>query len=347
METSGDRTLTIGEIVQILSLEGIPENCSTLKVSKVCPPGEAKEGCAVVVSDPKLLKKLRGKPTLLVVKRGLKVPDGAAECVIEVENPKLALVLLLRELYPEKHPVGISEKATIGENVFVGKDVYIGDFVFIGNNVQLADGVKIYPGSYIGNNVVIGENSVIYPNAFVGDGTVIGKNVKIYPGAVVGKEGFGFAFDGKKHRRLRHVGITVIEDDVEIGANSCVDRALLEKTVVGEGSKVDNLVQIGHNDKIGQGVILVSQVGLSGSVEVGDYSVLAGQVGVADHVKIGKGVTVTAKSGVANDLEDGKIYGANLPAVEWSYWKKVYVLLLKLPELFKRLRALEKLLKNR
>ncbi len=332
------KSLTLEEVARLIDAEGLTEGCKTIRVNKVCPPEGAGEGCAVVISDERHLKSFGGKPTLLILKKNLTPPPKAAACFLFVKNPRLALAKLLNALYPPSHPTGVSERATIGEGVRIGKDVYVGDFAYIGNRVVLEDGVKIYPGCYIGDNAVVGEGTVIYPNVFVAPNTLIGRGVIIHPGAVVGREGFGFVFDGEKHLRLRHIGIAVIGDFAEIGANTCVDRALLDKTIVGEGAKIDNLVQIAHNDKIGRGAILVSQVGLSGSVEVGDFAVLAGQVGVADHVRIGAGATVVAKSGVTKDLEGGKVYGALLPAMEWSKWKRIYAVLMKLPELIKRLK---------
>jgi len=337
------KEVTLKQVFEALEIEptlGVKD----ITISRVCSPNNIENPCAVVISEEKQLKELSKIPTLLVVKRGLKVPKEVEEktFLLEVENPRLTLARLLKLVYPEEHPVGISEKATIGKNVQIGKNTYIGDFVYIGNNVRLGDNVKIYPGCYIGDNTQIGENTVIYSNAVIFPNTVIGRNVKIYPGAVIGKEGFGFVFHDGEHIKLHHGGIVEIADNVEIGANSCVDRALLDKTFVGEGTKIDNLVQVAHNDRLGKGVILVSQVGLSGSVEVGDYSILAGQVGVADHVKIGKKVTVVAKSGVTKHLKDGKIYGAILPATEWSKWKRIYTLIMKLPELFKILKGLTK-----
>ncbi len=337
------RVWKVGELLPELGL-GIPRGCEDTEILRVCPPEEAERGCVVVIPDGKTLKELKGSPSLLIHPEGLEV-EGFP-CAVGVKNPRLVLAKILELLHPARHPVGISPKASVGKNVRIGKNVYIGDFTFIGDNVVLEDNVKVYPGCYIGNNTVIGRGSVLYPHVFVGDGTVIGENIVLHPGAVVGKEGFGFVFDGKEHVRLRHIGTVVVENNTEIGANSCVDRALLGKTVVGEGTKVDNLVQIAHNDMIGKHVILVSQVGLSGSVEIGDYSILAGQVGVADHVRIGRGVKVAAKSGVASDLEDGKTYGANLPAVEWSLWKRIYILLLKLPEIYKTVRKFQKILKD-
>jgi len=173
---------------------------------------------------------------------------------------------------------------------------------------------------------------VIYPN------TIVGKNVRIHSGAVIGADGFGYHIGKEGIRKLNHIGNVIIEDDVEIGANTTVDRALIDSTRVGKGTKVDNLVMIAHNCDIGERNLIVSQVGISGSVRTGKEVILAGQVGVADHITIGDRVTVTAKAGVTKDLKPGKVYGANLPAVEWARWKRIYALLLKLPDIFKRLR---------
>jgi UDP-3-O-[3-hydroxymyristoyl] glucosamine N-acyltransferase len=341
MPLEGKR-ISLKRVAEILNIQP-PRGWEEIFINRVCPPDDVQNPCAVVISEKKHLEGLKKLPTLLVAKKGLLTPEVKEKThTLEVENPRLALALIMREIYPEEHPNGVSPKATLGKGVKIGKDVYIGDFTYIGNNVTLEDGVKVYPGCYIGDNTTVGEGTVIYPHAVIFPHTVIGKNVKIYPGAVVGREGFGFVNHGGKHIKIPHAGVVVIGDNAEIGANSCVDRALLEQTVVGEDSKIDNLVQVGHNCRLGKGVILVSQVGLSGSVEIGDYAILAGQVGVADHVKIGREVIVTAKSGVAKDLSERKVYGANLPAIEWSRWKRIYTLLLKLPELFQKIKRLSK-----
>jgi len=335
--------ITVAQIARLLNIEP-KENWKEIYITSVCSPRNVKNPCAVFISDKTQLKELSDLPTLLVVKNDIPVEgiDIEKTVLLKVSNPKLALALVLKELYPVHHPVGISSKATISENVKIGKDCYIGDFVYIAPNVEIGNNVKIYPGCYIGENSRIGDNTVIYPNVVIYPNTVIGKDCIIHAGTVVGSDGFGYVFDGKKHIKIPHVGVVVIEDHVEVGANTTIDRAMLEKTLIGEGTKIDNLVMVGHNNRIGKHVILVSQVGLSGSVEIGDYSILAGQVGVADHVKIGKKVIVTAKSGVASDLEEGKVYGANLPAVEWTRWKRIYSLLLKLPELVKDMKKLLK-----
>ena len=341
MPTKG-RKISLQKVAEILQIPP-KEEWERIFIDRICSPRNVKNPCAVVISDKKHLKELSEIPTLLVVKKGLPLEDLEKKTIVlQVDNPRLALALLLKEIYPEEHPSGVSQKATISEGVEIGENTYIGDFVFIGSNVRIGNNVKIYPGCYIGDNVQIGDGTIIFPNAVIFPNTLIGKNVRIYPGAVVGKEGFGFVFHRGEHIRLPHVGVTVVEDNAEIGANTCVDRSLLEETRIGEGSKIDNLVQVAHNDRLGKGVILVSQVGLSGSVEIGDYSVLAGQVGVADHVKIGERVIVVAKSGVTKNLKSGKIYGALLPAMEWDRWKKLYAIITKLPKLYEKLKKLLK-----
>ncbi len=257
------------------------------------------------------------------------------ETYLLVGNVKLALAKTLNLLYPEVHPVGISDKAHVGKAVEIGEGVYIGPFVYVGDRVRLGNNVKIYPFSYVGDYTVIGENSVVFSGVHIYPKCVIGKGVRIHSGSVIGADGFGYYIGKEGIIKLNHIGNVVIEDYVEIGANTTIDRALIDSTMVKENTKIDNLVMIGHNCIVGKNNIIVSQVGLSGSVKTGENVVLAGQVGVADHIKIGDNVTVAAKSGVASDLEPGKTYGANLPAIEWSKWKRIYIYLLKLPQLVK------------
>ena len=251
-------------------------------------------------------------------------------------NIKLSLAKALEIFYPEEHPVGVSDKAYIEGNVHIGEDVYVGPFVYVGKGVRLERGVKVYPFSYVGEYTVIGEGSVIFSGVHIYPRCVIGKGVRIHSGSVIGADGFGYYVGKEGIIKLSHAGNVIVEDYVEIGANTTIDRALLDSTVIGKHTKIDNLVMIGHNCKVGEGNIIVSQVGLSGSVKTGKGVVLAGQVGVADHVSIGDNVVVSAKSGVATDLEAGKVYGANLPAIEWNKWKRIYLYLLRLPELFKK-----------
>ncbi|WP_457642708.1 UDP-3-O-(3-hydroxymyristoyl)glucosamine N-acyltransferase [Persephonella sp.] len=295
----------------------------------------AKEGELTFLSDAKksdLLKESRASAVL--------VPEEVEtdKSQIVVKNPQAVFYKLIELLYPEKHPAGISEKASVSETAEVGKDVYIGDYTVVEEGVKIGNNVKIYPLCHIGKNTVIGDNTVIYPRVVVYKDTIIGNNVIIHSGAVIASDGFGYYQENGKHQKIKHVGKVIIEDDVEIGANTTVDRAMVDKTVIKKGTKIDNLVMIAHNCQIGENTILVSQVGIAGSTKVGNNVILAGQVGVADHITIGDNVIVTAKSGVGKDLEPNKVYGSGLQAIEWSKWKKVMFYLYKLPEIMKKLK---------
>ena len=324
--------MKVSELARIVGgkVVGDPE----VEVEGISSPQNPKEGTAVFCQSEKDVRKaIRGKPAVLVVSKEVEYPS-----YILVEDVRFALALYLERVYPEVHPTGVSEKAHIGLNVEMGRNVYIGPFAFVGNNVRIGDNVKVYPFTFVGDNTVIGEGTVLFPGVVIYPNTIVGKNVRIHSGAVIGADGFGYHIGKEGIRKLNHIGNVIIEDDVEIGANTTVDRALIDSTRVGKGTKVDNLVMIAHNCDIGERNLIVSQVGISGSVRTGKEVILAGQVGVADHITIGDRVTVTAKAGVTKDLKPGKVYGANLPAVEWARWKRIYALLLKLPDIFKRLR---------
>ena len=324
--------MNLGEIAREIGgdLRGDP----SLPVKGISSPQNPREGTIVFCQSKRDVDlALKGNPSALVVSSDTDFPN-----YIKVEDVRLSLALFLEKFYAEDHPSGVSDRAVIAEGVQLGEDVYVGPFCVIEEGAVLEDGVKVYPFTYIGRGTYIGEGSVIFSGVSIYPGTVIGKRVRIHSGCVIGSDGFGYHIGKEGIRKLNHIGRVVIEDDVEIGSNTTVDRALIDTTRIRMGTKVDNLVMIAHNCDIGVGNIIVSQVGLSGSVKTGRGVILAGQVGVADHVTIGDGVTVTAKSGVASDLEAGKVYGANLPAVEWMKWKRVYALILKLPEIVKRLR---------
>jgi len=324
--------MKLSEIARAIGgeLRGDPE----LEVRGVSSPSNVKEGTVVFCSsDRDLQKALEKKPSALVVNSDVDFPN-----YVLVEDVRLALARFLDFFYPETHPEGVSSNSYIGRYVSIGKGVYIAPFTYIDEGVVLEDDVKVYPFTYIGRNTFVGEGSVIFSGVHIYPNTVIGKRVRIHSGAVIGGDGFGYHIGKEGIRKLNHIGNVVIEDEVEIGCNTTVDRALIDSTKIGKHSKIDNLVMIAHNCDIGEGNIIVSQVGISGSVRTGKGVVLAGQVGVADHVEIGDGATVTAKAGVSKSLEGGKVYGGIIPAMEWRKWKRIYAILLKLPELAKKLR---------
>jgi UDP-3-O-[3-hydroxymyristoyl] glucosamine N-acyltransferase len=263
-----------------------------------------------------------------------------------VDYPQLAFAKVLEIFHPSP-PVftGVSEQAVLGNNIRMGADVSICPLAVIGDDVSLGDRVTISSGAYIGNGVTIGDDSFIHPNVTIREKTRIGKNVIVHSGTVIGSDGFGYVPEKGRHHKIPQTGGVVIEDDTEIGANVTIDRATIGDTVIGRGTKIDNLVQIGHNVKIGTNCIIVSQVGISGSVEIGNGVVLAGQVGVRDHVKIGNGAIIGAQSGIGSDVPDGEIYSGS-PAIPHKIWLRAQSIYAKLPEYIKRLQGIERTLEK-
>ena len=218
--------------------------------------------------------------------------------------------------------------------------------VCVGDDVEIADNVVLYPGVVVGDRCRIGSHTTLYPNVTLYDDTELGSRVTLHAGVVIGADGFGYTLDEKAaHYKISQIGRVVIEDDVEIGANSCVDRASMGVTLIKKGTKIDNLVQVAHNCTVGEHSILVAQVGLAGSCTLGHHVVLAGQVGVADHVTLGDQVTLTARSAALRSIESNKVYGGT-PAVPLGEWKKYVTALPKLPDLVRKVRDLEARLKE-
>jgi UDP-3-O-[3-hydroxymyristoyl] glucosamine N-acyltransferase len=201
--------------------------------------------------------------------------------------------------------------------------------------------VTVSPGAFIGQGATIGDDSIIYENATIKDNVIIGRNVRVHSGTVIGSDGFGYVLDKGKHHKIPQVGGVIIEDDVEIGANVCVDRATVGNTIIGSGTKIDNLVQIGHNVVVGKNSIIISQVGVSGSVEIGDSVILAGQVGIRDHIKIGDKAIVGAQAGIGSDIPAGQIFSGS-PAIPHKKWLRAQSIYSKLPDYIRRLQELER-----
>ncbi len=304
-----------------------------VEIKSVSSPENAGEKDIVFIKDKKYLDVVKeSKAGAVITKEKLDINKPQ----IIVSSPEKVFYSLLELLYPEeKREHFIAPTAVIGKNVKLGDNIYIGDYVVIEDNVEIGNNTRIYPFTFVGKDTKIGENVTLHPRVTIYKNTVIGNRVIIHSGAVIAGDGFGYYQEDGKHIKINHIGSVVIEDDVEIGANTTIDRAMIDKTVIKEGTKIDNLVMVGHNCKIGKNTILVSQVGIAGSCNVGDNVILAGQVGVADHINIGNDIIVTAKSGVGKDLKEPGVYGANIPAIKWNKWKKILIYLYKLPELFK------------
>ncbi len=322
--------MKLGEIARLLKgeLVGDPE----LEVEGVSSPLKPRRGTLVFCRDKREEESARaGEPAALVLSTESDFPN-----YIRVEDVRYALAVFLDRFYPERHPSGVSDRAHIGRNVSMGENVYVGEFAYVGDNVQLGRDVKIYPFTYVGANTVVGDGTVIFSGVHIYPNTVIGERVRIHSGVVIGADGFGYHVGREGIKKLNHIGNVVIEDDVEIGANTTVDRALIDSTRIGRLTKVDNLVMIAHNCVIGEGNIIVGQSGFAGSSTTGRNVVIAGQVAVGDHVHIGDNVTVVARAAVSKSLKEGGVYGGGIPAMEWRKWKRIYALLMKLPELLRK-----------
>ncbi|WP_036253571.1 UDP-3-O-(3-hydroxymyristoyl)glucosamine N-acyltransferase [Methylobacter sp. BBA5.1] len=267
------------------------------------------------------------------------VPPGMA--LLVCADPEISFIKAVEMLHPARvYRRKISPQAVLEDNVVLGNELYIGPYAVIGENASIGDGSDILAGVYIGNNAKIGKNCRIHPYAVIYDNVEIGDNVIIHSGAVIGAEGFGYKFRNGAHVKVPQVGNVVIADNVEIGANTCIDRGALGSTVIGSGSKIDNLVQVGHNNKVGEHVIMCGQTGVSGSCTIEDYAILAGSAGVADHVTIGRGAVVMARSGIAGDVKPGaQVFGS--PAKDKKIAYKEQVAISKLPELLKKVKILE------
>lgn len=256
-------------------------------------------------------------------------------------DPEISFIKAVELLHPARsYNRRIAAQAVLEVNVTLGDQVYVGPYAVIGENSSIGDGGEIHAGAYIGKNVSLGKNCRIYPYAVIYDDVVVGDNVIIHSGAIIGADGFGYKFRNNAHVKVPQVGNVVIEDNVEIGANTCIDRGALGSTLIGAGSKIDNLVQIGHNNKVGKNVIMCGLTGVSGSCNIEDYAILAGSSGIADHVTIGRGAVVMARSGVAGDVKAGtQVFGS--PAKDKKTAYKEQIAISKLPELLKKVKMLE------
>ncbi len=329
---------TVKEIAEYLGgeLKGNP----SVVIKDVSGIENAGEGDITFIAAEKFLNAVKSTSASAVI-APVDIPECGASLII-VKNPYLSFARVV-ELYKvrDKSPLGIDEKASIGNKVKMGKDVSIYPYAVIEDNVEIGDRVSIYPGVYIGKDSKIGDDTVLYSNVSVREETLIGKRVRIHSNSSIAGDGFGYVQENGTHVKIPQVGKVIIEDDVEIGSNVSVDRATLGETIIKEGTKIDNHVQIAHNVEVGRNVILVSQVGISGSCKIGDNVMLAGQVGIADHVRIGDNTMVGAKSGIGKNLPaNSMVSGA--PAFEHRKWRRTQACLPKIPDIFKKIRELEK-----
>ncbi len=326
-----------GEIAKLIEGELIGD--PLLDIKGVSGLAGAREGDITFLASRKYLKDLRDtRASCLIVKE--QVPEFAG-AQIKVDDPYYAFARLLGIFYAKPlHPLGVMDGAFVSKAAALSGDVSVYPLSYISDGASIGRGTVVMPFVFIGEGVSIGEDCLLYPNVVLREGVRVGNRVIIHPGAVIGSDGFGYTFHEGGHYKIPQVGGVILEDDVEIGANVTVDRATTGDTVIGKGTKIDNLVQVGHNVKIGRGVLLVSQVAVGGSAEIGDFTAVGGQTGIADHASIEAGTMLGARSGVMpGELPKGTYSGA--PVMPHTVWLKASAIMQRLPELMKKLRALE------
>ncbi|MGR8935523.1 MAG: UDP-3-O-(3-hydroxymyristoyl)glucosamine N-acyltransferase [Gammaproteobacteria bacterium] len=320
-------------------------------ITSVADIMNASDGQVTLLIDPRYSKHLAdSSASACLIGNDFTVGDVPQSMgLLRCADPEMAFITALKALHPEsRYEPRLAPQAVIEEGVDLGKAIYIGPYAVVGQNAAIGDGSEILAGAYIGRDVKIGKNCRVYPYAVIYDRVVLGDNVIIHSGAIIGADGFGYKYRSNQHVKVPQVGNVVIEDNVEIGANTCVDRGALGSTLIGRGSKIDNLVQIGHNNRIGKNVIICGHSGVSGSCTIEDGAILAGSAGIADHVTIGRGAVIMARSGVASDIPAGmQAFGS--PAKDKKIAWREQAALTKLPELIKRVKELEmklEMLKN-
>ena len=273
------------------------------------------------------------------------LPEGVSDfpkTALYVEEPRAAFAKLLEFFTPKlEFPQGVSDKASIGKDVKLGENVTIMPFAVVDDHSVIGSNVTLYPHTYIGQYVEVGDETVIYSNATVREHCHVGRRCVIHSSAVIGSDGFGFTTKDGIHTKVPQVGNVVLEDDVEIGAHDGIDRAAMGSTVIGQGTKIDNLVHIGHNCKIGPNCLIVAQTGISGSTEVGHNVTFGGQVGTVGHIHIGANSVYAARSGIIGDMPEG-VFCAGFPVQSHTDWLRMQAAMKHLPEMSKKLKRLEK-----
>ena len=318
----GDENATVHTFSKIE--EGVPGAISFLSSPKYAHYLDSTEASIILVDDSIAIDK-PVRPTLIYVR-------NVRDCIAR-------LLQLYASSMPQKK--GISEKASISPTAKIGENAYVGPFAVIGDGAVIGDNAQIYPNVYVGDEVRIGDNVRLYPNVVVYHGCKLGNNVTIHAGSVIGADGFGFAPTPNGYDKIPQIGIVTIEDDVEIGANTCVDRSTMGSTYVRKGVKLDNLVQIAHNVDVGANTVMSAQVGIAGSTKIGEWCMFGGQAGISGHITIGDKVFLGAQSGVPSSLKSNQqLIGT--PPMEKSPYFKSQALFQKLPEIYKQVNLLQK-----
>lgn len=336
--------LSAKEICELLNgeLTGDP----SVKVSNVSRIDDGKQGTLSFLANPKYTRHIyETKASIVIVNMDFE-PDKELHCtLIKVEDPYQAFAHLLEMKNKMELPAGgVEPESYVSEKAKLGDDVYVGRFSIIEGHTSIGDHVKIYPQVFIGKDVIIGDNTIIFPGVKIYSNCFIGRNCVIHSGAIIGSDGFGFAPNSSngEYKKIPQVGNVIIEDNVEIGANTTIDRATMGSTIIREGVKLDNLIQIAHNVEIGENSVLAAQVGIAGSSKIGKECMVGGQVGISGHLKIADNVKIGAQAGIASSINTPGETVIGSPSFNYTKYHKSYVYFRKLPELNAQIENLEK-----
>ncbi|MDR1879592.1 MAG: UDP-3-O-(3-hydroxymyristoyl)glucosamine N-acyltransferase [Tannerellaceae bacterium] len=325
-------------------LNGTVEGDPDVRVNAFAKIEEGKPGALSFLANPKYEHYMYTTEAGVVLVNQDFTPSAPVKpTLIRVANAYAALAVLLDMAdQSKKKSAGIDSGAFIHASVSMGDDCYVGNFAYIAEHAKIGKNCKVYPHAYIGEHVTIGDGCILYPHATVYEGCVIGNNCILHAGSVVGSDGFGFApEEGGNYKKIPQLGNVTLEDDVEIGANTTIDRAVMGSTIIRKGVKLDNLVQIAHNVEVGECTVMAAQTGISGSVKIGSHCRFGGQAGLAGHLRIGDGVSVGAQSGIISNVESGRsILGA--PAIDSKAFMRSSVIFSRLPDMYRTIGQLQR-----
>ncbi|MBC8321413.1 MAG: UDP-3-O-(3-hydroxymyristoyl)glucosamine N-acyltransferase [Bacteroidetes bacterium] len=327
-----------------VALNGTVEGNPNIEVFNLSKIEEGESGTLSFLANPKYTSYIYStKASIVIVNSDFKAEKPVTATLIRVKDAYSSFATLL-EMYQQLKGkrIGISAKASIAHNATIGKDAYIGDFVSIGENTVVGNNCAIYPNSTIGFNCKIGNDSIIYPGVNVYDDCIIGNDCTLHAGVVIGADGFGFApQDDNNYRKVPQIGNVILEDRVEIGANTTIDRATVGSTIIRKGAKIDNLIQIAHNVVVGENTVIAAQTGISGSTKIGKNCMIGGQVGIIGHLDIADGVMIAAQSGVGKSITEEKSIHEGSPAFAIRDFQRSYIHFRRFDNIVKRLNELE------
>ena len=329
-------------------LKGEVQGDGNLKINMLGKIQDAKQGQIAFLANPKYEQFIyTTQASAVIVKKDFQARKEIITTLILVDDPYTSFTLLLEEYHKAINfqKVGVEEPSFISKSASVGKNIYRGAFSYIGNNVTVGDNVKIYPHVFIGDNVTIGSNTILHANVKLYADTKIGSNCVIHSGTVIGSDGFGFAPQGDgSYKTIPQLGNVVIEDNVAIGANTVIDCATLygDSTIIRQGVKLDNLIQVAHNVEIGKNTVIAAQTGISGSSKIGENNMIGGQVGIAGHLVIANNIGIGAQSGIGKSIKEEGAKVIGYPAIDVKDYFKSYAVFKRLPDLNDRLRELER-----